>query len=373
MVDNKEVVILAVGDINLNRDKPETTYVYAAPVLREADISFAQLEASISDRPSPQVHASPSACCVPSKNVSGLTYAGFNVISFAGNHTLDAGVDALLDTCDTLRKNNIGIIGVGNDLEEAARPWIVERKGTTVGFLAYNSILPAGYAAGPGKPGCNPLRISTFYEQVDPQPGTPCRIITIPNEQDFEAMLAAIRALRSRVDIVVVSMHWGIHFQPAVLAMYQRAVGHAAIDAGADLIIGTHAHILKGIEVYKGKVIFYSLCNFGQDSFLSHNLKGPRASQLFTLYNFKPDPEYKTYPFPPDSRKSIIAKAVITDKKITHVSYLPVWINKETVPELLSNSDKRSEEVNRYMEWVCSDQGLDTRFSHEGDEVVVVT
>ena len=155
--------------------------------------------------------------------------------------------------------------------------------------------------------------------------------------------------------------------------MYEREVGHLAVDAGADLILGTHAHILKGIEVYKGKVIFHSLCNFGMDAFHARQMNSSHVQVFFKLYKYKPDPEYTTYPFPPDSRKSIIAKAVITDRKITRVSYLPIWINKESVPELLSRSDKRSGEVNQYMEWLCGDQEMDTRFSHEGDEVVILT
>ena len=320
MTEDKEISFVAVGDFNLNRDKPESTYAYTAPILRDADITFGQLEAAISDRPSPQVHA-PSTCCVPSKNASALTYAGFNVISFASNHTLDAGVDALQDTIDIVKKNNTGIIGVGMELAEAHRPLILERQGTKIGFLAYNSVIPPGYAAGPNKAGCNPIRVSTFYEQVDPQPGTPPHVVTIPNREDVKAMEEAVQALKSQVDIVMVSMHWGIHFQPAVIAMYQREVGHAAIDAGADLIIGTHAHILKGIEVYKGKVIFYSLCNFGMDAFLSRQIKTPHAQQLFALYKYQPDPEYATYPFPPDAKKSMIAKCkIVIIKEKGHIS-----------------------------------------------------
>ena len=259
------------------------------------------------------------------------------------------------------------------NLEEARRPVILERKGTKIGFLAFNSVLPPGYGAGPNKPGCNAIQVSTFYEQIDPQPGTPPRIVTIPKKEDVRAMEEAITQLKSEVDVVMVSMHWGIHFQPAVIAMYQREVGHAAIDAGADLIIGTHAHILKGIEVYKGKVIFYSLCNFGMDAFLSKQIKKPHAQRLFKLYNYYPDPEYPTYPFPPDAKKTVIAKCEITDGSITKVSYLPVWVNKQSQPEPLSRDDKRSEEVHRYMQWLCRDQELDTKFAWEGDEIVIVT
>ncbi|MFC2066098.1 CapA family protein [Chloroflexota bacterium] len=372
MTEDKEITFIAVGDFNLNRDKPESTFIYTAPILRDADITFGQLEAAISDRPSKQVHA-PSACCVPTKNASGLTHAGFDVISFDSNHTLDVGVDALKDTIDIVKKNNIGMIGVGMDIEEARRPLILERKGTKIGFLAYNSVLPPGYAAGPGRPGCNPIRVSTFYDQVDAQPGTPPEVVTIPNREDVKAMEESIQSLKSQVDIVMISMHWGIHFQPAVIAMYQREVGHAAIDAGADLIIGTHAHILKGIEVYKGKVIFYSLCNFGMDAFLAREVKSPHAQRFFSLYKFKPDPEYTTYPFPPDAKKSMIAKCKIVNGNIASVSYLPLWINKQSQPELPLRKDKRSEEVYNYVEWLCQDQELDTKFSWDGDEVAILT
>ena len=372
MSGNREVTLLAVGDININREKPETTYTLTAPLLKSADIAFAQLEAAISDRPCGQVHA-PSICCVPPKNISGILYAGFNVISYAGNHTMDSGVDALKDTLDILRENGIGVIGAGMNSDEARQPFIMECKGAKIGFLAFNSVIPAGYAAGPTKPGCNPIRVTTFYEQIDSQPGTPPNIVTLLNPQDVKAMEEDIRALKAKVDTVIVSMHWGIHFQQSVIPMYEFEVGHLAVDAGADLILGTHAHILKGIEVYKGKVIFHSLCNFGMDAFMARLMKSPHAQANLKLYKYKPDPEYTTYPFPPDSRMSILAKVIIADGKITRVSYLPIWINKESVPELLSRSDKRRGEVNQYMEWLCSDQELDTRFSHEGDEVVVLT
>ena len=72
------------------------------------------------------------------------------------------------------------------------------------------------------------------------------------------------------------------------------------------------------------------------------------------------------------AKKTIIAKCIVVNGSITKVSYLPVWINKQSVPELLSRKDNRSDEVYKYMEWVCQDQGLDTRFAWEGDEVVIL-
>jgi poly-gamma-glutamate synthesis protein (capsule biosynthesis protein) len=319
MAEKEAITFPAIGDFNLNRERPETTFTYTAPLLQSADITLGQLKAAISDRPAPQVHAS-SFCCVPSKNVSGMKYAGIDIISFASNHSMDAGVPGLLDTLNNARKIGVEVIGAGKDIEEARRPVILERKGMKIGFLAFNSIIPAGYAAGPDKAGCNPIRITTFYEQIDQQPGTPPVIWIFPNVQDVEVMEDDIRTLKKQVDLVILSMHWGVHFQSSVIPQYAFQVGHAAIDVGADLIIGTHAHILKGIEIYKGKVIFHSLCNFAMDAFLSRQVKTLHAQRLFALYKYQPDPEYTTYPFPPDARKSIVAKAIFEGGEIKKVS-----------------------------------------------------
>jgi len=243
---------------------------------------------------------------------------------------------------------------------------IFERNGTRIGFLAYCSVLPKGYDARAGKSGCAPLRASTVYEQIDWQPGTPPRIVTHADKNDMAAMVEDIRKLRPQVDVLFVSMHWGVHYVPGVIAMYQKEAGYAALDAGADMIMGHHAHILKGIEVYKGKVIFYSMCNL-----VMPNVRGRKGTLGHSLYNIKEDPEYPDYTFPVDSRKSLIAKIQLSGKKIARVSFLPLWINKHAQPEMLLRADKRSDEVLNYMEWCCQSQGLNAKLTRDGDEIVV--
>lgn len=369
---SETVSLYAVGDVCVIREDPESIYALAQPKLKEADILFGQLETTISDRGSPAVHAGVPLKGSP-KTISAYTYAGFSILSFASNHTLDWNVDGLRDTLEIARKNGLKMIGAGKDIEEARAPAILEAKGTKVGFLAYNSILPMGYAAGPGKAGCVPIRISTFYEPLEFQPGTPCHIITIANREDLAAMAADIKKLRPQVDVLAVSIHWGVHFMPSTLAMYQRDVGKLMIDAGADIVIGHHAHILKGIEVYKGKVILYSLCNFGFDLLVEPLMNSARLKQLQKIYHWKLDPSYPTYAFPADSRKTIMVKFLLSDKQIQRVSYLPVMINQLGQPEFLPAGDKRSDEVFKYMEWLCQDQELGTKFSYEGDEAVIQT
>jgi poly-gamma-glutamate synthesis protein (capsule biosynthesis protein) len=296
---------------------------------------------------------------------------------------MDWGREAFFDTIDALKEQELQVIGVGRNIEEARRPAILERKGTQVAFLAYNSILPLGYWAEVDRPGCTPLRAWTLYEPIEPaQPGRPCQIHTFPHRDDLEAMVDDIKKARSKADLVIVSMHCGIHFVPAVLAEYQKEIAHVAIDSGADLIIDTHAHILKGIEVYRGKVIFYSLCNFALELPARKEVLGSQSQrelQDIAIYGThpewlpyeKPDPEYPTYPFHPDARKTLIVKCIISNKAIKNVSFLPSYINKEAEPEVLSSRDTRFGEVVKYMEEITRSQELGTRYIIEGDEVVI--
>jgi hypothetical protein len=216
------------------------------------------------------------------------------------------------------------------------------------------------------------MRAWTLYEQIEhDQPGTSCRIHTFPNREDLEAMGEDIKKAKTQADVVILSMHWGIHFVPAVIADYQRQVGHVAIDSGADLILGHHAHILKGIEVYKGKVILYSLSNFALESpfaFAQGSLNSSAQKEIQSLY-WKPGPES---PMHPDATKTLVTKCIISNKGIKTVSILPTIIDKESQPEVLTSKDERFGEIVRYMEKITADQGLDTDYTVRGEEVVLV-
>jgi len=389
MTTENTVILVAVGDVGPKRAHAEEVFDLTRAILRGADITFGQLESNLSLRGTQQLHMGLGSIAHPRVG-EALAGAGFDVMSFASNHSLDYSEEALLDTLDVMQRNKIEVIGAGRDIFEARRPAIFERKNTRVGFLAYCSVVPKGFDAGNNKSGVAPVRASTAYEQADWQPGTPPRIVTKAFPDDLEAMVGDIRSLRQQVDVLVVSMHWGVHFVPSIIAGYQYEVGHAAIDAGADIIIGTHAHILKGIEVYRGKVIFFSLCNFCMDL----PIAGPVATAMAAAmqrpaitdvkidrqnycqighYAWEVDPEYPTYAFPADSRKSILVKCQIRDNKLSNVSFLPLWISKNGRPTPLPQSDPRSEEVLNYMKWLCKDQRLNTGFVREGDEIRVVT
>ena len=369
---SEELTICAVGDILLDRDEPETMFAHTAPVLRRADITFGQLEEVLTLKEESLPTTRSPARAHPN-TAAALKSVGFDILSFGSNHALDYGIAGLLDTLESVKNGGIPLIGAGKNIAEARKPAIIEKKGTRVGFLSYNTIVPKGYDALPNKPGCAPLRAWTSYQPIeDFQPGTPCRILTFAKQEDLEAMKADIRELRPLVDVLIVSMHWGLHHVPATLAMYQFEMGHAAIDAGADLILGHHAHILKPIEVYKGKVIFYSLGNFAierSQKALKGRQDNPEMKETTKIYDRKIDPEYPTYPFHPESRKTMIAKCVIANKRIEKVSFLPTIINKQAEPEIVSSQDENFGAVVSYMEQIDKSQNLETRYTVEKDEV----
>ena len=256
----ERIILIALGDIILQGDKPETMFDHVIDVLHSGDIVFANCDQTYSDK-----GYNPSrglADASGPRNIPALIHASLDVVSLANNHTLDWGYDNLLDTLERLSKTEIKVVGVGKNLAEVRLPIIKESKGNRVGFLAYGCIGPDGYEAWEDKPGYAPMRAWTIYDKWDYQPGTPPQIVTLAYKDDLAAMEEDVRKLKSQVDVVMVSFHWGLHFQHAVIPMYEFEVAHAAIDAGADIIIGGHAHILKGIEVYKGKVIFHAMNNF---------------------------------------------------------------------------------------------------------------
>ncbi|MBI5031583.1 MAG: CapA family protein [Chloroflexi bacterium] len=367
-----ELIVYAVGDIAPDRDDPGSLFQHVSGLLNQGDIVFGQLEAVLSERGTPLPQAR-LVCRAKPQVARALKDAGFRIISFASNHCMDLGREAFIDTLNVLNQAGLSVIGAGRNIAEARAPAIVETKGTRVAFLSYNSILPQAYWADVDRPGCVPMRAYTIYEQVEhDQPGTPCRIHTYPHRGDLDALVSDIRQAKLQADIVIVSMHWGIHFIPAIIADYQRDVAHAAIDAGADLILGHHAHILKGIEVYNGKVIFYSLCNFAIDLAAPKELiERPGHKEIAKLNpDWKPDPEYPTYFMPPDSRKTIIVKCEIVSHRLKRVSFLPTIINKQSQPEVLSATDPRFAQVVNYIESISQDQALGTRFTAQGNEVL---
>ena len=364
---------VAVGDIAPDRPDPSDCFTLARSAIEGADLAFCQLEVNLTERGTrlPQARHTTRA----GANVAtAMRAAGFTHVSFAGNHCMDWGRDGFFDTIEALKRADLEVLGVGANLAEARKPVITEANGVRTAFLAYCSILPMGYWAEADRPGCAPMRAHTLYEQIEhDQPGTPARIHTFAHREDLAALKRDIAMAREAADVVIISIHWGIHFVPAVLADYQREVAHAIIDAGADLVLGHHAHILKGIEVYKGKTIFYSLGNFAIDLKMTPEHAAGKGFREIQALSPGWEPDFGSlYNFPPDSRMTLVVHADLTRDGIRDIRFLPAFINRDAQPEVVGSADARFGQVADYIAWCSREVGLPVRFEAAGDAVRIL-
>lgn len=174
---------------------------------------------------------------LPPEKVAMFTELGINVVTLANNHALDFGIDALLDSCQVLDEAGILHTGAGSNLEEAKKPVCVELNGKKLAMIGATRVIPvADWAAGANHAG--------MLASYDPA-----------------VLLEEIRRCAAEQDYVMVFVHWGIE-RDEKPQEYQRALAKQYLDAGADIVIGSHPHVLQGIEYYKGKPIVYSLGNF---------------------------------------------------------------------------------------------------------------
>ncbi len=163
---------------------------------------------------------------------------GIDLVTLANNHALDYGRDAMLDTIDTLNHAGIRHVGAGKNLAEARKPVIVELNGRTFAFIGATRVYPeADWAAGTDSAG-----MFSAY--------------------DGGAQLAEeVTAAKQQADYVIAYVHWGIEREETPNEV-QKSIAHRLVDAGADLVVGAHPHVLQGIEYYQGVPIAYSLGNF---------------------------------------------------------------------------------------------------------------
>jgi hypothetical protein len=197
-----------------------------------------------------------------------LDQAGIDGVTLGNNHILDAGTTGLDETMGHLDAAGIAYAGAGMDLAQARKPMIFDVGGTKIGVLSYLGVPSYDWAwATKTAPGTAPLLQNLMEEDI--------------------------KRLRPKVDLVVVSPHWGVEYM-ATPEPEQVDFAHAAVDAGADIFIGGHAHWPKGIEMYKGKPIYYGVGNFLLDQSWSEETSTAIFADV-TLYG---DDVVQTRPVP---------------------------------------------------------------------------
>lgn len=232
-------------------DDPDYPYEELREVINQADLAIGTLNATISDYP-------PRTGCVRTyvlvggaENADALARAGFDVMSVATNHIKNCGPAncgdrAFYDTLDNLRRVDISPVGAGANHAEAMQPVVLEVNGVRFGFVSLGQIEPIAFA-GKDTPGIAVLNKENLYE--------------------------AIAAARQVSDVVIAMPHWG----PEDVAMpnwIQRDLAQEIVNAGADLVVGNHTHVVQAIQEIDGVQVFYGLGNFVFDQDLNDHQQG---------------------------------------------------------------------------------------------------
>ncbi len=210
------------------------------PAMRDTDVNIINLETTLTKsdlkrKKTFNFKASPD-------KVTSLTNAKITVANLANNHILDFSTEGLLETVDTLDRAGITHVGAGKNRKEAVAPVIINKKGVAVGVLGFTDNEPE-WKAGSG-------------------PGT--RYMDIENEEEYRNLLDSIRHLRTKCDIVVVSVHWGPNMRERPSNQF-IALAHLMSENGAHVIHGHSAHILQGIEYFNRTLILYDTGDFVDD------------------------------------------------------------------------------------------------------------
>jgi len=289
------ITIAAVGDLlfDLGPRRLIASKGGAAPLakvasrLKSADLTIANLETPLSNRGA-SVHGKPANLIFNGdpRGILSLTTAGVDLVSLANNHAMDHGKLALIDTLAALDKAHIGHVGAGMNTAAAWKPAIVTVKGRRVAYVTATQVVPSYFLPSSTRPG-------------------------IANGKDLKKLLATVRAAHKKSDIVIVSVHWGREqsYNPNAA---QKHDARALIDAGADVVLSHHPHVMQGLDTYKGKLIAYSLGNF-----------------LFP---------YKTV----EGRKSFILKFEYGPKGIANITATPVYLGEWGRPVVQTGSSARS-------------------------------
>lgn len=235
------VSLCAVGDILLDRgirasiqsNSVDYPFKHVSEFINDFDLAFCNLECPVSA----VGQSTGKIYCfrADTSYFSGVQDAGFNLFSLANNHIIDWGEKACLDTKQLIEKNNLYVVGAGKDQAEAQAPLSIKMNGLKFAFLASVGI--------PLKDMIWPISKSG------------------PAQANLEQLVELILKIRQTVDYIVVSLHWGTEYEHLPRS-HQVIWAHTLINAGADLIIGHHPHVLQSIEYYNNRVILYSLGNF---------------------------------------------------------------------------------------------------------------
>jgi poly-gamma-glutamate synthesis protein (capsule biosynthesis protein) len=349
--------MVCCGDLVLDEPDPDYWLSGIAPALRGATLAIGHLEVPHTDCRR-EMSADVPAPGAPPEHLRALQGAGLRAVTLAGNHIADCGPEGIADTIQALDQWGVAHTGAGMTLAAARAPAWLEAAGLKVALLSYNCVGPKQSWATETNAGC-------AYVRVKPRQGddiAPSAELETPDPESVASMAYDVREARAAgADICVVALHKGIVHVPAKLAPYERPLAHAAVDAGADVVLGHHAHILRGIEIYKNRPIFHGLGNgcvvtraLSPDQ--SHPGRAAWARRRRELFGFEPDPAYTLAPFHPEAVHGLLARIVFNGARIETIGFLPIYFEPPGRPVLVT--DDRADAVRAYLHRINHDAGL---------------
>lgn len=298
---SKIIKMTTVGDIILGR----TVYVKmlqngwispfrnVAEKLKQADVTFGNLENPLSDSFTPPTQG--MSFLAPTKAIEGLVLSGIDIVGLANNHSTNFGAKVFRDTLQILKNNKIEYVGGGENITEAKSHKILDINGKKFAFLDVNSIIGDVEAT---ENSAGDWKISF------PPWGT-------RNEAEIQEILGKINAAKKESDFTIIMIHWGKEYTHDP-SPQMKTLGHEFIDAGADLVVGTHPHWMQGVEAYKNGFIAYSLGNFVFD-------------QEWSL----------------ETKQGLIMDTIFYKDKLVNISLTPVLIEDYHRPRILGKEEEK--------------------------------
>ncbi|MBN1594020.1 MAG: CapA family protein [Candidatus Coatesbacteria bacterium] len=286
--EGKPITVIFGGDVALVQevekriDEYGEDYVFGGirDLLQKADVTAINLEAPLTlsnkKTPKPTPPGLKEPVYLKARPASGktLSHAGFDVVFLANNHIADYE-DSVLDTVKAVRALGIKPVGAGENRDAAYRPLVLEVRGVKMAFLAFCDVYPTSFEAGERRPGCAWAHV--------------------------ERIESVVREAKSQADLVFVNLHFGGQ-DSTVPSSRQKLLAKTALDAGADMVVGNHPHVLQPIAVSEGKPVLFSIGNL-------------------------------VYPMPIYSWSiGILARATIVDRKVQRVELIPVQTIDLTKP-----------------------------------------
>jgi poly-gamma-glutamate synthesis protein (capsule biosynthesis protein) len=351
-----DLAIVLTGDLVLDVEDADHWLGGIAPAVRGADLAIGHLEVPHTRRGT-ELAGDVPAPGAPPENLDALERAGFDALTLAGNHIADRGAEGIADTLERLDRLGIAHTGAGATLAAARAPAVLERRGRRVALLSYNCVGPESAWATAHRAGCNYLRIRT----ADGSAVAPAAPLVEPAPEALAELRADIVGARALAEIVIVALHKGIVHTPAKLAPYERPLAEAALAAGADVVVGHHAHILRGIEIHGGRPLFHGLGNGcvvtrALDPQQGHAARAEWARRRRELFGFTPDPRYPLAPFHPEAVNGALGVVRAKPDGALETGVVPVLVEPPGRPVCVT--DERAEGVIAYLERIGAAAGL---------------